>query len=81
MLDLYKSPPSSLFAHLRSSYAYLALVYTLSPAMTDLQPRDDRDRKNRTNCIKPLHMSKKSCIFAAEIGKVYSYEVESKKCK
>lgn len=46
MLDLYKSPPSSLFAHLRSSYAYLALVYTL-PFFVTFSPTDDREKSER----------------------------------
>ena len=34
--------------------------------MSERRPREDRETKNRTNCIIYLHNSKKGCTFAAD---------------
>ena len=63
---LYKSPPSSLFAHLRPFYVSLVLVYTL-PFLASFPPSDDRETTETRPRDKNAQNRPLSCICQKKV--------------
>ena len=81
-MGLYKSPITSLLSVLDRFMCSLSLFIPSHSlplslrAMTERRARDDRETKKRTKSLSLLHISKKSCIFAAEIGVLWPFAVK-----